>query len=410
MAAVIAETEVPTERLEAEARSLASVLAATTCQFLLVIGELDRRESWKEWGCASMAQWLSWKCGLSIVSGRTHVRVARALEHLPEITRRFSAGELSYSKVRALTRIATPKTEEELVELALVTTAAQLDVIVRAYERTRVDASTAQAQHGRRNVLVYHEDDGMGTLVLRLPRDGMEVVLQALDRAVEEVPPDPDPTIGSAGSRRADGVLLLAETFLAGRADRPATEMVVHVEAADLRDPSPVVERLLCDCAVRVVADDDEPADAELTDAELTDVVVKRRTRTVPVALRRFLERRDGGCRWPGCHHSRFVHVHHVVHFTPDGPTTRENCIRLCGFHHRSVHEGGWRVVGDPAESFGLSFIGPDGRRIDERPEPSPPVAPTRIPHVATMPTADGARMSLGHALDGLHSLMHRRT
>ena len=93
--------EVPNERLEYEVAQHAAGLAAATCRWLLMIAELDRRGTWAEWECRSMAHWLSWRCGLARRTGRDHVRVARALELLPSITAAFSAGEITYSKVRA---------------------------------------------------------------------------------------------------------------------------------------------------------------------------------------------------------------------------------------------------------------------------------------------------------------------
>jgi Domain of unknown function (DUF222) len=215
---VIDEALVSTERLEAEACTLAGQLAAATCRFLLIVAELDRREAWRGWGCASMAQWLSWKCGLGIVAGRQQVRVARALERLPAITAAFGEGRLSYSKVRALVRVATPASESTLVAFALVATAAQLDQTVRVFGRTRVDAATAAAQLANQTMAVHHEDDGMVTMVVRLPHDGAETVLAGLQAAEREVPGDLD---DPAGSRRVHALVLLAEAFLAGRSERP---------------------------------------------------------------------------------------------------------------------------------------------------------------------------------------------
>ena len=128
-----------TERLEAEVCTLAAQLSAATCRWLLLIAELDRRRAHEQWGCASMAQWLSWKCGLGRVLGRQHVQVARALTLLPVICDRFVVGVLSYSKVRALVRIATPASEAKLVEFAEVATAAQLERTIRTYERVSVN-------------------------------------------------------------------------------------------------------------------------------------------------------------------------------------------------------------------------------------------------------------------------------
>src|SRR5689334_17449405 len=111
---------VPTERLEAEVQTGAALLAAATCRWLLHVAELDRREAWASWECRSMAHWLSWKCAMSLRTGREHVRVARALEDLPQVLAEFAAGRLSYSKVRSLTRlIREPELERDLVALAL---------------------------------------------------------------------------------------------------------------------------------------------------------------------------------------------------------------------------------------------------------------------------------------------------
>ncbi|MGZ6968860.1 MAG: DUF222 domain-containing protein, partial [Acidimicrobiia bacterium] len=108
----------PMEWLEAEICTLAGHIAAATCRFLLLIGEFDDRGGWRTWECLSAAHWLSWKCGMSTRTAREHVRVAHALQELPVMTEAFAAGQLSYSKVRAMTRVATPKTERDLVEVA----------------------------------------------------------------------------------------------------------------------------------------------------------------------------------------------------------------------------------------------------------------------------------------------------
>ena len=101
---------VPLERLEAQICELAGHLTAATCRFLVLLADFDARRGWASWEMNSCAQWLSWKC--QMVRGRPeHVRVARALRDLPVIRAEFAAARLSYAKVRALTRIATPDTE-----------------------------------------------------------------------------------------------------------------------------------------------------------------------------------------------------------------------------------------------------------------------------------------------------------
>src|ERR1700694_2277463 len=96
-----------TERLEAEICESGAHLSAAECRWCLMIGEFDRRDGAGSWGCASTASWLNWRCGLALGAARERVRVGRRLAELPAITAAFSTGVLSYSKVRALTRVAT---------------------------------------------------------------------------------------------------------------------------------------------------------------------------------------------------------------------------------------------------------------------------------------------------------------
>ena len=127
---------VPLERLEAEICELAGHLAAATCRFLVLLGDFDARRGWADWEMTSCAAWLSWKCQMSSGTAREHVRVARALRDLPVIRGEFGAGRLSYAKVRALTRIATPETEAGLAELAGPMTGNQLERFARRTGRS----------------------------------------------------------------------------------------------------------------------------------------------------------------------------------------------------------------------------------------------------------------------------------
>src|SRR5215472_7538816 len=107
----------PTEHLEARICELAGHLTAATCQFLSLVADFDARRGWASWEMPSCAAWLSWKCQIAPGTAREQVRVARALGGFPLITAEFAAGRLSYAKVRALTRIATPATEAGLAEI-----------------------------------------------------------------------------------------------------------------------------------------------------------------------------------------------------------------------------------------------------------------------------------------------------
>jgi hypothetical protein len=151
------------DELESELATLASHLYAGTCRWLELVGELDRRGGWAESGCASCAGWLAWRCALTPRSAREHVRVARRLPELPLIHAAFACGELSYAKVRAVTRVATDENEEELLELARVLTAAQLERTVRAYRRV----STAEAREQQEDAYLSVTWDDDGSLEIR---------------------------------------------------------------------------------------------------------------------------------------------------------------------------------------------------------------------------------------------------
>src|SRR5205807_3147745 len=122
-------TAIPLERLEAEIATQAAHIAAATCRWLELVAEFDRREGYADWGCRSTAHWLNWRCGIGVVAAREHVKVGRRLAELPVLRAAFASGELSYSKARAVVRVATPETEATLVEWARHATAAQLERI-----------------------------------------------------------------------------------------------------------------------------------------------------------------------------------------------------------------------------------------------------------------------------------------
>src|ERR1700758_2153361 len=175
------QPRVPLERLEAQICELAGPLATATCRFLVLLADFDARRGWASWEMGSCAQWLSWKCQMSSGTAREHVRVARALRELPVIRARFAAATLSYAKVRALTRIATPATEAGLAELAGPMTANQLERFARAHRQ--VSAADDAAARVRRRLVWRFEEDGSPSGTFRLPPLAGAVLLKALRAA-----------------------------------------------------------------------------------------------------------------------------------------------------------------------------------------------------------------------------------
>jgi hypothetical protein len=360
------------DELENEIATLASHIYAGTCRWLELVAELDRRGGFA--GC-TVAQWLAWRCALTPRSAREHVRVARALGELPLIHQAFACGELSYAKVRALTRVANEESEAELLELARHMTASQLERAVRAYRY--VTAEEANDLQALAYVGYTWAEDG--SLIVRAqlaPEDGA-LFLRALEAGRDRLQErDWDEERGSAEPRtpsrptNAEALVAMADMALSegshGRTGGERYQVVVHVEAeggASALEDGPAVSeesarRIACDASlVELVERDGEP------------LSVGRKTRTVPAAMRRALQNRDRRCRYPGCDNGRFLDAHHIEHWSQGGETKLSNLVLLCGRHHRFLHEGGYSLV---ELADGLEFRDPWGNRIDPVPRPPP--------------------------------------
>ncbi|MCY3604467.1 MAG: DUF222 domain-containing protein [Gammaproteobacteria bacterium] len=171
--------------LEVQIMELWGNINAATARFLELVAEFDRKEGWAQHGMASCAQWLSWQCGIGRVAATEKVRTARALESLPKISEAFGEGRLSYSKVRALTRVATVETEETLLHIALNGTAAHVERTVRGFRRVKryLERDEAEALYDQRHLLCWRESDGSVTLNARLTPEVGELLFKALDAA-----------------------------------------------------------------------------------------------------------------------------------------------------------------------------------------------------------------------------------
>ena len=188
----------PTE-LGDEIASLAAHLDAAEHRLLECIRLFDESGEWCDQGALSCAHWLSWRVGLDPGTAREKVRVARALGKLPAIDEALRSARLSYSKVRALTRVATAENEGRLLELALVATAAQLERLCRGY-RAALDPEEAP-QPEERSVYRRLLPGGMVKVEMVLEPDEADLVLRAVERA-REVAAEPG---GGGGRRRSRG-------------------------------------------------------------------------------------------------------------------------------------------------------------------------------------------------------------
>src|SRR2546428_6031774 len=159
------ETLTDLDRLGDEIAELSAHLDAATAQLLDLIREFDARSGWNT-GFRSCAAWLSWRIGLDLGAARERVRVARALGTLPRLAHALARGELSYAKVRALTRVATPDTEERLLAVGKARTAEHVERIVRGWRQADRQAEARQTPRrpAGRARHAYQEEDGMGII------------------------------------------------------------------------------------------------------------------------------------------------------------------------------------------------------------------------------------------------------
>ncbi len=425
------------DQLGHEIAALSAHLEAATARLLDLIREFDVREGWNH-GFRSCAHWLAWRASMDLGAARERVRVARALPPLPRIADAFARGELSYAKVRALTRVATAETEERLLAVGRAGSADQVERIVRGWRRVDriAEAREDTYRHKSRSLRVYQDEDGMVVVRGRLTPDQGAVFTQALAAARETVyqrargagatptVPDVSEETPSMAQQQADVLALLAETALHHGIDPgpPAEryQVVVHVDAAVLVDAdapgqsvldggtrvsSETSRRLACD-ATRVIMRHDEDGHV---------VEVGARTRTIPPALRRALNHRDRGCRFPGCG-VRFGQGHHIRHWAHGGPTTLSNLAMLCRRHHRAVHEEGYEV--ERLTDGVLRFRTPHGWLLPDVPPlpaiPDDPVATLvernneaglRLDGRTLCPTALWERLDVGWAIDVLHPM-----
>lgn len=407
--------------LESQITELVGHLNAANHRLLVLLAEFDRRKGWADSATQSCAHWLNWKCGIDMGAAREKVRVANALATLPRISAAMSRGELSYSKVRAITRVARPETEEVLLSIALHGTAHHVENTVRWFRRAQQaeELSREARQQAARRVSFSYDADGSLIVKASLPAEAGALLLKALDAAVDEMegpadvsaetsnehdandvsaetsaghddvrrarrgrrPKGDDPAPGERPSRsvrRADALARLAESFLAHGAEALSAgdrhHLVVHVDAESLcsggagrceHEDGPVIpaetaRRFGCDASMVSILEDDDGSPLN----------VGRKTRTIPPAIGRALRSRDKCCRFPGCFNKHYVDGHHIRHWVDGGETRLSNLVLLCRFHHRQVHEGGVKI--EILDDGALRFVVPDGRAFDS-PRPARP-------------------------------------
>ncbi len=376
-------------------------------QAMKLLAEFDGKRGWEGTGFGSTAEWLAVRIGIKLGAARERLRTALALDVLPLTSEAMRTGEVSFTKVRALTRVATPDNEATLLDFARAGSAANLERVVRGWKTLdrKSEVSAEQIRHRSRRFSAFVDDDGMvvvkgrldpevGALLMRAVEAASDVLFRNEARAGDEAQsgnqpgnqPETEEDETKPEQRRADAVGLLAERALAagfgngnwagngnGAGNAPISgtraeryQVMLHVDAETLKEEgepglseledgtrvsAETSRRIACDSRVVKIA---RGPDGKVQGAG-------RRTRTVSPSVRRALEARDRGCRFPGCG-LRFTEAHHVKHWADGGESDLRNTVLLCRKHHRVVHEGGVRVCLDMKGQ--VAFFTPKGKAL----------------------------------------------
>ena len=409
-------------------------------RLLTCIRQFDDSEEWGRQGARTCADWLAWRIGLAPGAAREKVRVARALAKLPAIDAAMASGRLSYAKVRALTRVATAANEARLVEIALAATGAQLERLCRRFRRliddgaipgmeAAVDPScdprgvrvrNTDAGHVRIEVTLDPADAALVLAAIDRVRDDLRVVTASTQHVSAETRPRnvgrtvrhavPDGVVPS----RLDGLIAIAERTMAAApqtevtdaGNRIVAQVVIHLDQT-VFGPDGEREAYLDD-GTRVSAETFRRVSCDSTlvgitagaDGRILDI--GRKTRAVPVAIRRALWSRDRGCRFPMCSNQRFVHAHHVEHWAHGGPTSLDNLVLLCSFHHRLLHDGRFKMA--LAANGAPRFSTSRDREIACVPDtpPVPPATPVVVEPDINLCGWDGDPVDYDEAVDAM--------
>jgi len=381
---------------------LSALAHASMAGVALAAAEFDEIGGWCDGYTQSFQHWLAVSTGFDPRTGKELLRVGKALKSLPRIAAAFAAGQLSFDKVRLVTTVAGPETDELMLEIARGASGSQLGRICRSLRRMK----EAEAPHhdqeelAKRGLWTHFDDDGMMRLVAKLPAEDGAVVVAAIESITGTKPaPDrsdegvSDPADDRWAARRSDALVAMSRHVLAGGAEdlvqaSALRQVVVHVDVGVLTGEEPdgrsfiedgaplsaaAARRIGCDCETIAV-----------TERDGLPIDVGRRRQTIPPRLRLALEVRDRCCRFPGCGvPARRCEGHHIRHWADGGPTDLANLISLCLFHHQRHHDGGFRIVQLPGGV--VRFETHDGHVIGQRPlePPDLQVAMTFAPDTA---------------------------
>jgi hypothetical protein len=339
-------------------------VASAQRDLLFLIAEVDGCEAWRGAGARDMAHWLAMRYGISQWKACRWIAAAHALPDLPKISEAFSAGELGVDKVVELTRFATPEAEADLLRWARGVSCGAIrpkgDLAIRAALDEVIDVERS------RSLSWWYFDEGRRFgLEAELPAAQGAVVAKTLERLAETLPVMPgEQDAHHVDARRADALVALCSERTASGPDQDRASVVIHAQLDTLMTgegahevegappmPNETLKRVLCNARVQTVIEDRSGA----------VVGLGRISREPAPWMLRQVRYRDKECRFPGCGARRFTQAHHIEWWRDGGRTDLQNLLLICSFHHKLVHEYGWRVKREPDGT--VNWLQPGGVR-----------------------------------------------
>jgi hypothetical protein len=371
------EREAEADAVEAEMAKACGALNAATGRLVSLLARALEGGADQATGIHSPEHWVGWKCGVSRGRARRLVAMARRLGELSETARAFEAGEVSEDQVAVICRHAPAYADAEVATLARQASVSQLARTLSRY------AWAPEPQHDEEDHDEHHEpearrvsfattEEGAWRLSAVVAVDEGALVERALEEARLGL-------IEEAEAERpswTDALVAMADRSLgATAAARPYRDrhlVVVHLRGdehgphAQLHLGAPLPDSLRrlvgCDGRARPVV---EVGGVALSVGRAQRMVVER--------TRMAVEDRDGGCRVPGCGRTRWLQVHHVIHWEDGGGSDTANLVALCARHHRLHHLGRLGIAGNADEADGMEFTDARGRRLTGCGRPAPP-------------------------------------
>jgi hypothetical protein len=363
------------EQLAGNLDGLFRLRSAVDGRILVLLGEAERRQAFREDGATSTENWAVERFSVAVPTARALVRVAEKAWDLPQLTEALKDGEITFDKLRAVADVATPENDTELVEAARERSVRELAEVARSH-REAPGPSQAALDHDRRSLRF---NDTFRTMTVQLPPESFAETRNCIESIARDVPSDGETPWDQ---RMCDGFMGLVRSQSRGAGETDCSTkspyfVVVHVPLAALVDESGegsdlagelerdgllnvvTVQQISCDATVALAVDDDEGR----------TMYEGRSRRDASGPQRREVRRRDRHCRFPGCANVTFTNTHHIKRWKPDrGPTDLNNLCLLCVHHHHLVHRGDWTMSGNANEE--LTFVGPSGRVMTSRPSP----------------------------------------